>query len=53
MWTKREIVEFKDAIRKEGGDAIIKVFDPAQILSPFLLLHLLGRLMAQLLFYMD
>ena len=25
MWTKREMVEFKDAIRKEGGDAIIKV----------------------------
>jgi len=25
MWTKKEIVEFKDAIRKEGGDAVIKV----------------------------
>ena len=25
MWTKREMVEFKDAIRQEGGDAIIKV----------------------------
>ena len=25
MWTKKEIVEFKDSIRKEGGDAIIKV----------------------------
>ena len=52
MWTKREIVEFKDAIRKEGGDAIIKVFHPPQILSTFLLLHLFG-LMAQPLFYMD
>jgi hypothetical protein len=25
MWTKKEIVEFKDSIRQEGGDAIIKV----------------------------
>ena len=34
MWTKREMVEFKDAIRKEGGDAIIKVcthFHPQRI----------------------
>ena len=41
MWTKREMVEFKDAIRKEGGDAIIKVcthFHPkvlnAQCIAP-------------------
>jgi len=26
MWTKREISDFKDSIRKEGGDSIIKVF---------------------------
>lgn len=25
MWTRKDIKEFKDAIRKEGGDAIIKV----------------------------
>ena len=25
MWTKKEIVEFKQSIQKEGGDAIIKV----------------------------
>ena len=25
MWTKKEIVAFKDSIRQEGGDAIIKV----------------------------
>jgi hypothetical protein len=25
MWTRKDIKEFKDSIRKEGGDAIIKV----------------------------
>lgn len=25
MWTRKDIVEFKEAIRKEGGDGIIKV----------------------------
>ena len=25
MWTKKELQEFKDSIRKEGGDSIIKV----------------------------
>ena len=25
MWTKKELVEFKDSIRSEGGDSIIKV----------------------------
>ena len=25
MWTKKEVAEFKDSIRNEGGDSIIKV----------------------------
>ena len=25
MWTKKELQDFKDSIRKEGGDSIIKV----------------------------
>ncbi len=25
MWTKKEIAEFKESVRKEGGDSIIKV----------------------------
>ena len=25
MWTKKEIVEFKESVRKEGGESIIKV----------------------------
>lgn len=25
MWTRKEIVEFKESIRREGGDSIIKV----------------------------
>ena len=25
MWTKKELKDFKDSIRKEGGDSIIKV----------------------------
>ena len=25
MWTKKELGEFKDSIRNEGGDSIIKV----------------------------
>lgn len=25
MWTKKELPEFKDAIRSEGGEAVIKV----------------------------
>ncbi len=25
MWTKKDLNEFKDSIRKEGGDSIIKV----------------------------
>lgn len=25
MWTRKDIKDFKDSIRKEGGDAIIKV----------------------------
>ena len=25
MWTRKEIVEFKEIIRREGGDSIIKV----------------------------
>ena len=25
MWTKKEIAEFKDSVRQEGGESIIKV----------------------------
>ena len=25
MWTKKDLVEFKESVRKDGGDAIIKV----------------------------
>lgn len=25
MWTRKDVKEFKESIRKEGGDAIIKV----------------------------
>ena len=28
MWTKKEMGEFKESIRKEGGDSIIKVKMP-------------------------
>ena len=31
MWTKKELKDFKDSIRKEGGDSIIKVKLPVFI----------------------
>lgn len=37
MWTRKDIKEFKDSIRKEGGDAIIKVGHGETVTVSFIL----------------
>jgi hypothetical protein len=37
MWTRKDIKEFKESIRKEGGDAIIKVGHGETVTVSFIL----------------